>query len=77
MKLEEKAIISDRRRCSQLRSILASVAGHRGMPIHPRLMPSTFQLCKDIEAITIPDDSEKVWFAANLTILDIGLFFAG
>jgi hypothetical protein len=31
----------------------------------------------DIETFTIPDDSEKVWFAANLTILDIGLLSAG
>jgi hypothetical protein len=31
----------------------------------------------DVEAITIPDDSEHVWFAANLTILDIRLFSAG
>jgi hypothetical protein len=31
----------------------------------------------DVEAITIPDDSKKIWFAANLTILDIRLFSAG
>jgi hypothetical protein len=31
----------------------------------------------DIEALSIPDDSEKVWFAADLTILDIRLLSAG
>jgi hypothetical protein len=31
----------------------------------------------DIEAFTIPDDSEKVWFATDLAILDIGLPAAG
>jgi len=31
----------------------------------------------DIEAFTIPDDSEKVWFATHVTILDIGLLTAG
>jgi hypothetical protein len=77
MKLEEKAIISDRRHSSQLRRILAYLSGHRGMPIHPPRPPLAFQFCMDIEAFNIPDDSEKVWFAANLTILDIRLFSAG
>jgi hypothetical protein len=72
MKLEEKAIISDRRRSSQLRRIFACVTGHRW----PQAV-STFQFCMDIEAITIPDDSEKVWFATDLAILDIGLLLAG
>jgi hypothetical protein len=40
-------------------------------------MPLAFQFCVDFEAITIPDDPENIWFAANLTILDIGLFSAG
>jgi hypothetical protein len=72
MKLEEKAIISDRRRSSQLRRIMAYVTGHRG-----QLPPLAFQFCMDIEAFTIPDDSEDIWFATDLTILDIGLLTAG
>jgi hypothetical protein len=77
MELEEKAIISDRRRSSQLRSIFASLAGHRGMPILPQRRLLAFQFCMNIEAFTIPDDSENVWFATDLTILDIGLLSAG
>jgi hypothetical protein len=80
IELEEKVIISDRRYCSQLRSIFAFTTSHRARPTHPRRLPvapSAFQFCEDIEAITIPDDSKNIWFAANLTILDIGLFSAG
>jgi hypothetical protein len=50
------------------------------MPIPPQrlpLMPLTFQFCMDVEVLTIPDDSENVWFATDLTILDIGLLSAG
>jgi hypothetical protein len=47
------------------------------MPIHPQRLELAFQFSTDIEAITIPDDSENVWFATNLTILNIGLLSAG
>jgi hypothetical protein len=50
------------------------------MPISPQRLPPaplTFQFCMDIEVLTIPDDSEQVWFATDLTILDIGLLSAG
>jgi len=36
-----------------------------------------FQFSMNIETFIIPDDSEKVWFATDLTILDIGLLSAG
>jgi hypothetical protein len=75
IEIEEKAIISDRRRYSQLRNILGSPSSHRAKPIHPQLL--TFQFGLDIKAITIPDDPENVWFAANLTIFDIRLPRAG
>ena len=80
MKLEEKAIISDRRRSSQLRSVFASLAGHRGMLIPVQRLEEAllaFQFSMNIETFIIPDDSEKVWFATDLTILDIGLLSAG
>jgi hypothetical protein len=57
--------------------MFASLAGHRGKLIPLPRLPLAFQFCMDIEAFTIPDDSKDVWFATDLTILDIGLFSAG